>query len=257
MRIEDSFEVPLPAGEAWALLMDVERIAPCLPGAQLREVEGDTYRGLVKVKVGPITAQYQGSARFEARDDAARTARVQAAGRETRGQGNASATIELAAAPTGDGGRTRVEVRTDLTLTGRVAQLGRGALTEVSSKLLAQFVRNLEAELVAGAPPPAPDGLAPAGPSAAPGAPGVAPAGPGTAPAAVAEDVPEARPGDGSQVASAPTGPRRVEHPEPEPVDLVRVGAGPVARRLWPLAAAVLAAWLVRRLVRRRRRRRS
>lgn len=258
MRIEDSFEVPLPVGDAWQLLMDIERIAPCLPGAQLREIEGDTYRGIVKVKVGPITAQYQGSARFEHRDDEARTARVVASGRETRGQGNASATVDLAAAAAGGG--TRVAVTIDLSLTGRVAQLGRGALAEVSSKLLAQFVENLERDLAAPAP-------VPSGP-AAPGTAGTASAGrpaaaqpEGSVPAEQAASVPGGAAGNGDGTAgSGPARPtetasRRVAAPEPEPVDLVGVGAGAVARRLVPVLAAVVGLWLLGRWVRRRRRR--
>ncbi len=142
MDLTNEFEVALPIDEAWAVLTDVERIAPCLPGAQLQEVEGDEYRGLVKVKVGPITASYRGAARFVELDQAAHRAVLKAEGRETRGQGNANAVITATLTSSGRG--TKVVVETDLAITGKVAQFGRGVLADVSGKLLAQFVHNLE-----------------------------------------------------------------------------------------------------------------
>src|SRR5882724_6311185 len=116
MQIDDSFRVDVPVDEAWRILLDIERIAPCLPGAQLQEIEGDEYRGVVKVKVGPITAQYKGAAKLESVDDAEHTAILVGSGRDTRGQGNASATIKLSLTP--DGAGTRVDVDTDLSITG-------------------------------------------------------------------------------------------------------------------------------------------
>src|SRR5688500_8625182 len=142
MELTNEFRVPVPVDRAWAVLTDVERIAPCMPGAQLQEVEGDEYRGIVKVKVGPITAQYKGAARFVERDDDAHKAVLRAEGRDTRGQGNANATITATLTADGDG--TAVTVATDLTVTGRVAQFGRGVMADVSSKLLGQFVDCLE-----------------------------------------------------------------------------------------------------------------
>src|SRR3954462_9497387 len=112
MELMNSFRVGLPVAEAWAVLTDVERIAPCLPGAQLQEVEGDEYRGVVKVKVGPITAQYKGAATFVERDEPNGKVVLRAEGRDTRGQGNANATITATLTADGDG--TRVNVMTDL-----------------------------------------------------------------------------------------------------------------------------------------------
>jgi uncharacterized protein len=146
--LTNEFRVGVPVEHAWEVLTDVERIAPCMPGAQLQEIEGDEYRGIVKVKVGPITAQYKGAARFVERDDAAHRAVLRAEGRETRGQGNANATITAQLEPDGDD--TKVSVVTDLTITGRVAQFGRGVLADVSTKLLGQFVDCLETKLLAG-----------------------------------------------------------------------------------------------------------
>ncbi|MHB1510322.1 MAG: SRPBCC family protein [Acidimicrobiales bacterium] len=164
MELTNEFEVAVPVEEAWTLLTDVERIAPCLPGAELQEVEGDEYRGVVKVKVGPITASYKGSARFQELDGIAHRGVLRAEGRETRGQGNASATITATLSSSGTG--TKVEVVTDLAITGKVAQFGRGVLADVSGKLLDQFVRNLETMVLA---PDAPDAPASGGKAAAPG----------------------------------------------------------------------------------------
>lgn len=142
MELNNEFEVAVPVSTAWGVLTDLERIAPCMPGAQLEEVEGDEYRGLVRVKVGPITASYKGVAKFLEKDDAGHKAVLKAEGRETRGQGNASATITALLAESAAG--TKVTVATDLNITGKVAQFGRGVLAEVSGKLLDQFVQNLE-----------------------------------------------------------------------------------------------------------------
>lgn len=151
MKIEDRFRVDLPVEEAWRVLLDIERIAPCMPGAELQEVEGDEYRGVVKVKVGPITAQYKGAARLVEADADAHRAVIEASGRDTRGQGNASATVTMSLATDGDG--TEVRVDNDVTVTGKVAQFGRGVMADVSSKLLAQFVDCLEANVLGGAAP--------------------------------------------------------------------------------------------------------
>lgn len=142
MELTNEFTVNVPIDEAWKVLTDVTRIAPAMPGARLDAVEGDEYRGVVKVKVGPVTAEYKGKATFLERDDEAHRAVLRAEGRETRGQGNATATITAMLAEVPDG--TRVSVVTDLSITGRVAQFGRGVLADVSNKLLGQFVTSLE-----------------------------------------------------------------------------------------------------------------
>ena len=152
MDLNHEFVVNVPVAEAWAILTDLERIAPCLPGAQLTEVEGDTYRGQVKIKVGPILAQFKGQASFVSRDDMAHKASLKGEGRDTTGKGNASAmiTAELTSVtPTS----TKCTVHTDLSISGKVAQFGRGALADVSDKLLAQFSENLN-QLISAAPTP-------------------------------------------------------------------------------------------------------
>ena len=146
MELTNDFEVDLPVDQAWAVLTDVERIAPCLPGAELREVEGDEYRGVVKVKVGPITAEYKGKASFVELDGGSYHAVLRAQGRDTRGQGNASATISATLEPRD--ASTYVSVVTELTISGRVAQFGRGVLADVSNKLMSEFVERLHASLL-------------------------------------------------------------------------------------------------------------
>jgi uncharacterized protein len=212
MKLEHDFRVDAGLDTAWLVLLDIERIAPCMPGAQLQEVEGDEYRGTVKVKVGPITAQYRGVARVVESDPATHRVVLHAEGRDTRGQGNASATITATLAPDGDG--TRVRVDTDLNVTGKVAQFGRGVMADVSTKLLGQFVDCLGTTVLAAE--------SPAGPAPTP-----------TPPAA------------------APTGARAVDAPAAEAVDLMRAAGGAVAKRLVPVAAAVIVVgvviWLVAR----------
>jgi len=142
MELNHHFTVNVPVAEAWKILTNVELIAPCLPGAQLQEVEGDTYRGVVKVKVGPIQAQFKGQASFLERNDVDHKAVLKGEGRDTGGKGNASALITAqltSISPTS----TKVEVSTDLAITGKVAQFGRGAMADISDKLLAQFSENL------------------------------------------------------------------------------------------------------------------
>ena len=212
MEISDSFRVSTPIDDTWKVLLDIERIAPCLPGAQLQEIEGDELRGVVKVKVGPITAQYKGAATLTEVDEARRRVVISASGRDTRGQGNASASIEVTMAD--DEGGTRVDIVTDLTVTGKVAQFARGTLAEVSTKLLGQFVENLERDVLG-----------------APGSTGDAPGEPAAS--------------------AAPAAARRVESPDAEPVDLLGVAGAPLAKRLAPLVAVVVALLVLRWLLRR------
>jgi len=162
MELTNTFRVAGPVDQAWAVITDLERVAPCLPGAALLGVDGDDYRGAVKIKVGPVTAQYEGVARFAERDDAEHHAVVRAEGRDVRGQGSAAATIDLQLSPRGDG--TEVVVVADLELAGRVAQFGRGVIADVSGKLIGQFAQRLEEEM--GREPGGPAASAATGPDA-------------------------------------------------------------------------------------------
>ena len=257
MELTNEFRVSVPVEDAWAVLTDVERIAPCLPGAQLQEVEGDEYRGIVKVKVGPITAQYKGKATFQTKDDTAHIAVLKAEGRDTRGQGNASALITATLTPDGDG--TEVKVVTDLTITGKVAQFGRGVLVDVSGKLLTQFVECLENDLLSGAPassssaatPPHGDPLAEEAEAAAPAP---APAAAKTA-TAVKDEAPRVNGATAptAEPEPAPSTVRKIEHSAAAPVDLLDAAGVPVAKRAIPVVAGVL---LILWFLRRRRRNR-
>lgn len=266
MELTNEFSVNVPIERAWAVLTDVELIAPCLPGAQLEEIEGNEYRGGVKIKVGPITAQYKGKATFLEKDDVNHKAVLRAEGRDTKGQGNAAATITATLVPTATG--TDVKVVTDLTITGKVAQFGRGVLADVSAKLLGQFVDCLEHDVLtrpeetlsnvaaasaagtsaavsatatAAAPTATPD-AAPAAPVAAPAATETASTPSSSAPAAPVADATSS-----NGEAAKPTV-RKIEYKAAEPVDLLEAAGSPVIKRAAPLAAlAFLLVWLFRR----------
>lgn len=233
MELTNDFRVALPVERAWAVLTDLERIAPCMPGAQLQEIEGDEYRGVVKIKVGPITAQYKGQATFLEQNESDHVAVLRAEGRETRGQGNANATITATLVPDGDG--TAVTVVTDLVVTGRVAQFGRGVLAEVSAKLLDQFVESLEQTVLA-------DEATGKGDEAAPPAAVPADSGP-----AAPEPVPEPEPVSPVRAAPQPAV-RKIDSPEPVPVNLMDAAGSPVAKRVAPILALVAIIWLLKKL---------
>ena len=213
MDLVHEFTVPVPVDDAWRILTDVERIAPCLPGAQLQEIEGDTYRGIVKVKVGPIQAQFKGQASFVEQDHVAHRVVLKGEGRDTTGKGNAAAliTAELTSLTASS---TSVKVLTDLSITGKVAQFGRGAMADISDKLLAQFVENLNTLIGEQQASPAP---------AAP------------APAAATTEKDEA-----PQI-------RKIDAPEAEALDLLSVSSGAIVKRAIPVVIAIAAVviWLV------------
>ena len=145
MQLEHDFVVPAPVEQAWKVLLDVERVAPCMPGATLETVEGDDFTGRVKVKVGAIGLTYGGKASFVETDEAAHRVVIDGTGRETRGSGTAKATVT--ATLTGEGDRTRVHVVTDLAVTGKPAQFGRGVMSDVAGKLIGRFADCLAEEL--------------------------------------------------------------------------------------------------------------
>ncbi|MEP7026713.1 MAG: SRPBCC family protein [Actinomycetota bacterium] len=168
MELEHSFTVPVPRDQAWDVLLDVEKVAPCMPGATLDSVDGDEIKGRIKVKVGPITMTYAGTAQFIERDPDAGVVTLRASGKETRGAGTASATVRSELH--GQGDETQVTVHTSLNVTGRPAQFGRGVMADVSGKLVGIFAANLAAMLAVdspaddpGEPPPSADPV-PTGP---------------------------------------------------------------------------------------------
>jgi carbon monoxide dehydrogenase subunit G len=231
MDLHHEFTVPVPAADAWRILTNLERLAPCLPGAQLTEVEGEIYRGQVKVKVGPIVAQFKGQASFVTRDDANYTASLKAEGRDTGGKGNAAATITARLESTGPSS-AKCTVDTDLNITGKVAQFGRGALADVSDKLLLQFVDNLNA-LIAQEGVAAPSASSPSTPSAP--SPSATNASSSTTPASATTSTPAA---DVPQPAV-----RKIEHSEDvAPLDLLEAAGGTLLKRLTPVFIVIAVA---------------
>jgi uncharacterized protein len=214
LKIDNEFTVGVPIDQAWAVLTDLEGIAPCMPGAVLTGVEGDVYSGKVKIKVGPITSEYAGTARFTERDEANHRAVIDASGRDVRGAGNAAAAIT--AQLRAEGSSTVVSVDTDLKISGKIAQFGSGMIKEVSTKLLGQFVDCLEGKLAADVPVP----FAPA--TATPVADGRVADGP----AATAE--------------SAPVGRAFTPSAEPAPLNLMSIAGSSVYKRLLPLVAVIV-----------------
>ncbi|MGH9107983.1 MAG: SRPBCC family protein [Acidimicrobiales bacterium] len=262
MELQDEFKVALDIDDAWSVLTDLERIAPCMPGAQLQEVTDDEYRGIVKVKVGPITASYKGVARFLEQDRTAHRAVLRAEGRDTRGQGNANATITASLVPYEDG--TRVSVATELQITGKVAQFGRSVLADISSKVMSQFVDNLERTVLEAAPAPGPvpeprptvEPPPPAtdGPVAAVEAPAMSTggaAGPASAGGTAKPNGDHTPPAD-RVTAKGTRAPRQIDQRAAEPVNLLEVAGAPLLRRMLPLAAGTLLALAVAAAIRRR-----
>jgi carbon monoxide dehydrogenase subunit G len=146
IELDNSFTVPVPPDVAWAVLLDVARIAPCMPGATVDEVDGDVVNGRIKVKVGPVSLTYKGTATFTERNEEARKVSVEASGKETRGAGTASAVVTASLSPAEDDG-TVVTMHTTMNVTGRPAQFGRGVMAEVSGKLVEKFAENLAVQL--------------------------------------------------------------------------------------------------------------
>jgi carbon monoxide dehydrogenase subunit G len=225
MKLEHEFTVPTSIDEAWKVLLDVERVAPCMPGATLLTVDGDEFTGTVKVKVGPIQVTYKGQAKFTNLDEAAHRAVIEASGKEARGSGTAAATVTAVLTPSGDAATT-VAVETELNVTGRPAQFGRGVMEEVAGKLIGQFANCLAEELGTPSAPPA------------------------AAPAAAPTAAPEPQ----APKKEASSGPRQVPPPAraAEPINLLDVAGESVAKRLAPVAAAFVVLLLI---VWRRRRR--
>ena len=143
MEMDHSFTVPVPPDRAWDVLLDVEKIAPCMPGAIVDEFDGEVVTGRIKVKVGPVSLTYRGTAKFTERDPDARVILLEASGKETRGAGTASATVRATLEPESGGEGTTASMHTTMNVTGRPAQFGRGVMIEVGSKLVEQFAQNL------------------------------------------------------------------------------------------------------------------
>jgi carbon monoxide dehydrogenase subunit G len=237
-KLLNEFTVNRSIAHAWAVLTDVERIAPCMPGAQLQEIEGDVYRGLVKVKLGPISTSFKGQASFIERDDANHRAVLKGEGRDTGGKGNADAliTAQLEAV---SAHVTKCVVSTDLHVSGKVAQFGRGVMGDVSSKLMAQFANNLNTMLDGEQDDPqeaaalVEEAVAHAQEVAAHIA---------EAPAAAAAPTASA-PGEPAQV-------RKIQGPAAEPIELSEFAGSAVLKRLLPALGGLIVVLLILRRLR-------
>jgi uncharacterized protein len=242
VKLEHSFHVPADLDTVWAAVLDPERVAPCMPGATLNEVDGDTFKGVVKVKVGPISLQYKGAGEFLEKDETARKVVIKAAGKDVRGNGTASATVTVTLRAEGDG--TAGSVDTDLSITGKPAQFGRGLISEVGGKILNSFATCLASKL---APE---EEVAPPKLEAVP----TPPTEPGAAERAEAAAV-GARAGAATAKARKATKKPKLTsvapEPEAEPIDLLSYAGPSVLKRIAPVVVAALAVVAV--LTRRRR----
>jgi carbon monoxide dehydrogenase subunit G len=238
MEMDHSFTVPVPPERAWAVLLDVKRIAPCMPGATVEEFDGEVVTGRIKVKVGPVSLTYRGTAKFTERDPGAHVIVLDASGKETRGAGTASASVRASLEPESGGEATKVSMHTTMNVTGRPAQFGRGVMVEVGGKLVEQFAQNLRQQIAGEGAAAAQDG-SPADGSATDGgseAADTASAGAGSAGTGTAAAAPVA------STAAAPPAP-----PSEDSINLVRLVGPAILKRVVPVAAAVAALALLGR----------
>ncbi len=238
MQLEHSFTVPVGIEKAWAVLLDIETVAPCMPGAILDSVDGDSFTGRVKIKLGPISMTYKGKASFVEKDDAAHRAVIDAQGKDARGNGTAAATVTASLVKQG-AESTEVRVLTDLNITGKPAQFGRGVMVDVGNKLIGQFASCLEGKLQGDSAPEEPAPAADPEPTADPEPAAVPAAAPAPPPAAV----------PAKRAASAPVRPAA----DPEPIDLLELAGANMMTRVAPVAGGVLLLLLAYLLGRRRR----
>ena len=239
MQLQHQFMVPVPVAQAWDVLLDVERIAPCMPGATVESFDGETIVGRVKVKVGPIQVTYTGTARFTDKDEATRRAVIEASAKEARGSGTATATITAQLQDDG-GSATNVTVTTDLAITGKPAQFGRGVMEEVGNKLLGRFADCLADTLGSDA----------TGTSSEPAAAEPAPAAAEESPAATVAAATVGTPTPAARPSPEPTPLwRPVEN---DPIDLLDTAGLPVLKRAAPVLVGLVVVFVFWRLVRRR-----
>jgi carbon monoxide dehydrogenase subunit G len=256
IELDNTFTVPVPPEHAWDVLLDVERIAPCMPGASVLSVDGDSVEGQVKVKLGALSVAYKGTAKFVEKDQANHTIVIDASGKETRGSGTASASVNAVLKPGDKPGTTTATIHTSLNITGRAAQMGRGLLPEISGKLIAQFADNLAALIAADSVPAEAGDDAPAEDAAtdSAGTPASATANGATAKGSTAtangatgpEAAAAAKP---VATKTAPAAPKQEES-----LDAFKFVVVPVLKRVIPVAAVGAAlAVVVRKLLRRGR----
>ncbi|HZB30775.1 MAG TPA: SRPBCC family protein [Streptosporangiaceae bacterium] len=254
MELDHEFTVPVPIDHAWAVLLDVERVAPCMPGATLDSIDGDEFTGRLKVKLGAMTITYKGAARIASKDEASHTVTMEGTGKESRGAGTASATVQAQLHDEGD--TTRVTVHTKLNVTGRPAQFGRNILSEVGGKLIGRFADGLHEEIQRGqvgpeqAPAAGPEQPAPTSTQVSPATDGDHPTAPRTEGAAAKTAGAATTDGPGR---TSPAHQRREQRPTADAIDLLEVAGPAVAKRAAPVAAGFIAVFTIWRVFRRRR----
>ena len=244
MEMDHSFTVPVPPDRAWDVLLDVEGIAPCMPGATVEEFDGEVVTGRIKVKVGPVSLTYRGTAKFIERDPAAQVVVMEASGKETRGAGTASATVRASLEPESSGEATKVTMHTTMNVTGRPAQFGRGVMVEVGGKLVEKFAENL-AQLISGDGAAAADGAASADGPAAAGAVGTDGASTGESADTVGTGPGSTQPSATIPVASTTSAPPVQQHDDS--INLVRLVGPAILKRVIPVAIAAAALALLGR----------
>jgi uncharacterized protein len=243
MKLENEFTVPAGIDDAWAVLLDVQRVAPCLPGAAVEPAGDDgEFNGTMTVKIGPITARYKGSVRIEESDEANRRAVMRAQAKDARGQGTAAATITSTMEPAPEGG-TKVKVVTDMRVTGPAAQFGRGVMQDVSAKMMRQFADCLAEQMQGPPAPPEAEATAPTAGGEVLSAPDAGPAEP-VAPSGGGEVLTGA---SAEHVAAEPPPVR----PTPEVLDLGEVSRDAVLKRAAPVVGGMLVLLILLRIVRR------
>jgi carbon monoxide dehydrogenase subunit G len=243
IELDNTFTVPVPPEQAWDVLLDVERIAPCMPGASVLKVEDDSVDGQVKVKLGPLSLTYKGTAKFVEKDPTNYTIVLDASGRETRGAGTASATVNAVLKPGEEPGTTTAAIHTSLNVTGRPAQFGRSLLPEISGKLIAQFADNLAALISADQPAAATANATAAAPEAGE-APSDEAASGDTASGGAAGTATAATPASATPAAAPPK--------QEDSLNAFKFVVVPVLKRVIPVAAAGAALAIVLRKVLRR-----
>ncbi|TCN41612.1 carbon monoxide dehydrogenase subunit G [Rhodococcus sp. SMB37] len=231
MQLEHQLSVPAPVDEVWAALLDPEKVAPCMPGATLTGVDGDTFTGTVKVKLGPVALTYKGTGVYVEKDESAKRAVIEANAKDARGNGTVSATITIVL--TGEGDHTNGTVTTDMTITGKPAQFGRGMISDVGGKILEQFAACLSKKL---------------GPAAVEPEEATADSTSAATPAAAASGASASAP---KATVSAPKAP--VAQPEAEPLDLMQYARGSAVQRIAPVVGVVAIVALILAVILRKR----
>lgn len=252
MQLENKFTIEAPIEKAWVALNTPDMIAPCFPGATLTEYEGESFTGTVKVKLGPISLTYKGKGTYVDRDDANHTVRIEASGRDSRGNGTANATVTGTMVADGPN-KTAVTMVTDMTITGRPAQFGRGVISDVADKIIGQFAACVAKKLAPEVEAPAPTPAAASPSDAAAGTNGAAASGTAASGAAASGPTLSSTPATSGVTATAPAKQFTPMKSEIDAIDLLDTAGSPVLKRLAPVLGGGALLFLIVFLIRRAR----